>query len=118
MRQYGKGVEGEQLAERYLCGQGMSVMTRRYRGGDGEIDLILQHGEAIVFCEVKYRPSGRSGAGLMAVTPAKQRRMIHAALTFLMEREWMDRPVRFDVVEITSSGVIHIPNAFQAVRQQ
>lgn len=116
MRQYGKGVQGEQLAEQYLCGQGMAVIARRYRGGDGEIDLILQDGETVVFCEVKYRPSGRSGMGLMAVTPAKQRRMIHAALTFLMEREWMDRPVRFDVVEITSSGVIHIPNAFQADR--
>ena len=117
MKQYGKGIAGEQLAESYLCGQGMAVIARRYRGGDGEIDLILQDGETVVFCEVKYRPTASAGMGLMAVTPLKQRRMTHAALVFLMEREWLDRPVRFDVIEITSSGVIHIPNAFQTVRQ-
>ena len=47
----------------------------------------------------------------MAITPAKQRRMLHAAQSFLLEREWMDVPVRFDVVEITADGILHIPNA-------
>jgi len=28
----------------------------------------------------------------------------------------MDRPVRFDVVEITRGGIRHIPNAFWADR--
>ena len=57
-----------------------------------------------------------SGMGLMAVTPAKQRRMSHAALAFLVEREWMTRPVRFDVVEITAQGILYVPNAFMASR--
>ena len=92
----------------------MSVIARRYRGGDGEIDLIMQEDACLVFVEVKARPSERMGHGLMAVTPAKQRRMTHAAQTFLMEREWIDRQVRFDVVEITRDGLLHIPNAFPA----
>ena len=112
MKQYDKGLNGEQLAESYLAGQGMLCIERRYRGQDGEIDLIMRDDETIVMVEVKFRPNERAGAGLMAVTPSKQRRMLHAAQSFLLEREWMDVPVRFDVVEITADGVLHIPNAF------
>lgn len=110
--QYDKGLTGEQQAERYLAGLGMLCLERRYRGGDGEIDLVMQDGEALVMVEVKYRPRSRAGAGLMAVTPAKQRRLLHAAQQFLMEREQMSVPVRFDVVEITADGLLHVPNAF------
>lgn len=114
MKQYESGLNGEAVAEEFLCKRGMSVIDRRYRGADGEIDLIMQDGETIVFVEVKARPRAQAGAGLLAVTPAKQRRMTHAALSFLLEREWMERLVRFDVVEITRDGIIHIPNAFMA----
>lgn len=116
MKQFESGVNGEARAEAYLCRQGMTVIGRRYRGEDGEIDLIMQDGDVIVFVEVKARPSARAGTGLLAVTPAKQRRMTHAALAFLLEREWMERQVRFDVVEITGDGLLHIPNAFMAVQ--
>lgn len=114
MTQHASGLRGEAQAESYLCARGMTVVARRYRAQDGEIDLVLMDGETVVFCEVKARPGSRAGAGLMAVTPAKRRRMTHAALAFLVEREWMNRPVRFDVVEITAQGVLHVPNAFMA----
>lgn len=114
MTQHRTGLRGEAQAEAYLCQRGMIVLARRYRAQDGEIDLVMQDGEMIVFVEVKARPTARAGMGLMAVTPAKQRRMTHAALAFLVEREWMDRPVRFDVVEITAQGMYHLPNAFPA----
>lgn len=112
MRQYESGLNGEDLAAEYLCQHGMTVLTRRYRAEDGEIDLILLDGECIVFAEVKYRPQGRAGAGLTAITPTKQRRMTHAALFYLVEKGWTDRPVRFDAVEVTRDGILHIPNAF------
>ena len=113
-KQYDTGINGELAAEQYLCQHGMTTIARRYRGEDGEIDLIMCDQEAIVFVEVKFRPHGMPGSGLLAVTAAKQRRMIHAATAFLVEREWLDRPVRFDVVEITRNGILHIPNAFSA----
>lgn len=112
MKQYDSGIQGEQLAEDWLVQQGLKPIARRYRGQDGEIDLIMLDGDITVFVEVKFRPNARQGDGLLAVTPAKQRRMTHAALAFLLEREWMERPVRFDVIEITKDGVLHIPNAF------
>jgi len=113
-KQYETGIVGEFSAEEYLCQKGMTVITRRYRGEDGEIDLVMLDQSTVVFVEVKTRPSGQQGAGLYAVTPSKQRRMIHAALAFLVEMEYTDRPVRFDVVEISRDGILHISNAFDA----
>ena len=114
MKQYESGVKHEALAEQYLCSQGMKVLSRRYRAEDGELDLVMEDGETIVFVEVKARPGSRRGAGLLSVTPAKQRRMTHAALAYLLEMQWTERLVRFDVVEITRDGRLHIPNAFMA----
>ena len=116
MKQYDSGLTGEAVAENFLCQKGMSVIARRYRGADGEIDLVMQDGDFIVFVEVKARPASARGAGVLAVTHAKQRRMTHAALDFLVQREWLTRPVRFDVVEISAQGILYIPNAFQAAR--
>lgn len=108
------GVRGERMAEEYLRRLGYALLARRYRGGDGEIDLVMRDGSCLVFVEVKYRPRSQAGEGLSAVTPAKRRRMIHAAAAFLTEREQWGLPVRFDVVEITGAGLRHVPNAFPA----
>ncbi|MBR4458804.1 MAG: YraN family protein [Clostridia bacterium] len=111
-QRYEKGLAGEEMALRLLLAKGMTELARRFRAGDGEVDLVLADGATVVFAEVKYRPSGRRGDGLMAVTPSKQRRMTHAAQAFLIGHDLTDRPVRFDVVEITAEGALHIPNAF------
>ncbi len=108
------GRRGEAEAEAYLQALGMRTLARRYRGGDGELDLVMEDGEQIVFVEVKASSRGRAGDGMLRVTPAKRRRMIHAASAFLLEREWMERSARFDVVEITASGLRHVPCAFEA----
>ncbi len=109
---YVKGLRGEKAAEAYLTGLGMRCLARRYRAQDGEIDLIMDDGGMIVFVEVKSRPNSRAGTGLLAVTPAKQRRMTHAAMEYITCREGIGKPVRFDVVEITADGVRHVKNAF------
>ena len=114
MNQYKSGLSGEAQAEAYLLDQGMTTVTTRYRGADGEIDLIMREGDVLVFVEVKFRPSANKGAGLITVTPAKQQRILHAAQSFLFEMNEMDHLIRFDVVEITRDGLIHIPNAFGA----
>ena len=115
MRQHQVGVAGEEMAQRYLTERyGMRCLARRYRAQDGEIDLIMEDGDAVVFVEVKARPGGRAGSGFAAVGRDKQRRLAHAALNYLIERDWMAPPVRFDVVEITRDGIMHIPNAWMA----
>lgn len=114
-RSYDAGLTGEAAAEAFLQQIGMTLLEKRYRAQDGEIDLIMLDGEILVFVEVKYRPHGDSGAGLSAVTRSKQRRMTHAAMDYLQKREYFEHPVRFDVVEISRDGITHVPNAFPAI---
>ncbi len=111
--QYADGLQGEQAAEEYLAAKGMTCLARRFRGGDGEVDLIMEDGETIVFVEVKARPRGKAGDGFTAVTPAKQKRITHAAGQYLLSAQCFGRSIRFDVVEITSGGINHVSNAFQ-----
>ena len=115
MKQYDAGIQGEFLAEEWLTQRGMQSIARRYRGQDGEIDLIMLDGDMVVFVEVKYRPNAMQGDGLLSITPAKQRRLTHAAQDFLLTQGWTERQARFDVVEITKDGVLHIPNAFYSL---
>ena len=112
MKQYESGISGEELAEKFLCQQGMALLARRFRGQGGEIDLIMQDGGCIVFVEVKYRPGSSSGSGLLAITPAKQKRIAFAAQYYLIENKLTECSARFDAVEITGDGILHIPNAF------
>ena len=106
------GRQGEAAAEAFLAAKGLHPVARRYRAADGEIDLVMEDGSVVVFVEVKLSGRGQLGAGLCRVTLNKQHRLAHAAQAFLMEREWMERPARFDVVEITASGIYHVPCAF------
>ncbi len=107
-----KGRKGEELALQYLMGKGYRPVERNFRIRGGEVDFIVELDAMLVFVEVKYRPSSGSGAGMEAVTPKKQRRILKAAGSYLLGTDQFARPLRFDVVEITGEGVIHVENAF------
>lgn len=110
---YQSGVDGEQQAADFLIQQGMTLVDRRVRLGTGEIDLVMTAGDMVVFVEVKFRPASAAGSGLMAVHQGKITRMLDCATRYLTQQGWLARPIRFDVLEITRDGIIHVPNAFQ-----
>ncbi len=113
MSRYETGLTGEAQAERYLTEtRGMRCLARRYRAEAGEIDLVMDDHGTVTLVEVKARPRGMAGDGLMAVTRDKQRRIKSAALHYLVTYGLTEAPVRFDVVEITGFGLRHVPNAF------
>lgn len=101
---------GEWRAARYLRRQGMRIVEKRYRAAHGEIDLIAREGDILVMVEVKARPDGALGAGLQAVNAEKRRHLRSAAQQYL--RSHPAQQVRFDVIEITASGLRHIKHAF------
>ena len=108
----GRGLLAEVRAEQHLAAQGMTILGRNIVFPGVEIDLIAEDGRAIVFIEVKERRSARAGLGREAVTPAKQRRICKGALCYLAKNGLMDRPVRFDVIEIQGVTLTHIRDAF------
>ena len=115
---YETGLWGEDTAKSYLEDEcGMSCLEHRYRIKCGEIDLIMLDHETIVFVEVKTRKTGQAGSGLSAVNTQKQKRIVRAALLYLAKQRWMNRTVRFDLIEINGHEILHVPNAFQPYGQ-
>ena len=107
---FSAGLLGEWQAARYLKHQGMQILAKRFRTAHGEIDLIARDGETLVFIEVKSRPRGKMGEGALAVNREKQGHLRYAAQVYLQSHP--AHRVRFDVVEITASGLRHLKNAF------
>ncbi len=103
---YLKGLRGERLAERALKKEGLRVIDRRWRCAGGEVDLICRDGDTVVFVEVKYRPDGRGGDGVLAVTEDKMVRL-RRCCDIYMTRCPGDF-ARIDILEITSDGTRHL----------
>ena len=94
------GKMGEDLACAELQRRGYAIVARRYRSRFGEIDIIANHEETIVFVEVKARDGDEFGGGAAAVTPWKQRRIAQMAVDYLSRNNLHDRACRFDVVTV------------------
>lgn len=107
-----RGRWGETQAVEWLRTRGIRILAQNYRTPLGEIDVIVQDGETIVFLEVRTRFTDQFGPVETAVPPAKQRRLVKVALIFLKQHRWIHRPVRFDVFLTGSEGQVWIPNAF------
>lgn len=114
------GRVGEDAAAAALTARGYLILRRNVRSRYGEIDLVAAHGSEIVFIEVKTRTAGDLGRPFDAIHPAKQRRLVRLALSFMHGRRLQGRTCRFDAVGVcvTRDGrVIQVeimPNAFEA----
>jgi len=114
----GVGRRGEAAAKRALEQKGYRALAQNFRDGPREIDLVMQDGETIVFVEVKARSSIAFGTPGEFVTKNKQRLLTMAAQSYLIQNDLLDRPARFDVVEIylADNKLRHIENAFYAAQ--
>jgi putative endonuclease len=111
------GDVAEEVALRYLQGQGLRLLQRNYRTpgrGGGEIDLIMHAPDGTtVFVEVRKRASLNHGGAAASVGSVKQRRIIFAARHYLMRLRELP-PCRFDVVVLEPDGVHWLQAAFDA----
>jgi len=112
------GDAGEKAAEDLLARDGYRVVARKHRCPRGEVDLVLERGEILVFVEVRTRATAVFGGPEETVGAGKQRRIVRAARDFLARWRGPPRGARFDVVAILDRPegplVSHIPNAFDA----
>lgn len=97
------GKQAEDIAYRYLKTQGLFLVTRNYTCRLGEIDLIMQDQDMLVFIEVRYRKQHQFGHSLETVDIHKQTKLIKTAEHYLQSNlELAETPCRFDVLSITS----------------
>jgi len=98
----GLGSAGERVALDYLRQKGYELLETNWRCPGGELDLILTHGEAVVFVEVRTRRGERAGSPEESVTRAKQDRLRSLAAVWLSEQYPDSEPpkCRIDVVAV------------------
>jgi len=102
------GRDGESRAAEWYVANGYEILDRNWRIRSGELDIVAQRDNAVVFCEVKTRSSARFGRGLEAVGWEKQRRVRALALAWLDASECHYREIRFDVADVDGDGTVEV----------
>jgi putative endonuclease len=95
-----RGRVGEEAALDLYERRGFRAVARNWRCALGELDLVLERGGLLVFCEVKTRSGPAFGGGYEAVTWSKRRKLRQLAETFLAARRPRHSRVRFDVASV------------------
>lgn len=79
------GVMAEERVATLLQKSGWSVLDRNWRGGRGELDIVVRRGTSLRFVEVKARSTLEDG--LDSLTSLKQKKLISAAESWLVQNE-------------------------------
>lgn len=111
------GKHAEESAYHFLENEGLKLIQKNYHTPYGEIDIIMQDKESLVFVEVRFRKSTRFGTPAETVGLQKQRKIRASAAYFLQQHQKLSNfPCRFDIValiENPETGTISwIQNAF------
>lgn len=111
-----QGKAAENKALEFLKRNGLRLIARNYRSRRGEIDLVMEDGDDIVFVEVRYRANSTFGSALESVDRNKQARLIACALQYLSENH-LDKASRFDVIGLSPGAngtrIDWVRNAFE-----
>ncbi len=109
------GSYGEKMAVKYLIINNYAIKHVNFRCKLGEIDIIAEKDNIIVFIEVKTRKNKKYGYPCESVTKRKQQKIIKTAQFYINKNNVKDKQFRFDVIEIfmgNSNNINHICNAF------
>ncbi len=110
-----KGKTCENFACNYLKKNGLKLIDKNFHSRYGEIDLIMQHHNMVVFIEVRYRKNQNYGGAKASITPAKQQKIQKTAL-YYMQKKGHELNARFDVIAMTGESdnlaIEWIKNAF------
>lgn len=99
------GRRGERAAERYLRkAKGYRTVTRNWRLGKGEIDLVCLDREVLVFVEVKTRAADARVPGYYAVNREKKKVLRRVFGAYLKQLRKRPRTFRFDIVEVSAEA--------------
>lgn len=107
------GADEERAASRYLAGLGYTIITRNYKRGRSEIDLVAMDGKTVVFIEVRARKKGGRQSAEESIDIAKQERLWETADQYLAEAGVDHLDARFDVIAIEGQEIRHYVDAFR-----
>lgn len=100
------GDEHELLACHYLERQGLTIIEQNFHSRGGELDIIAQESNTLVFVEVKYRKNKNYGGAISAISPNKQEKIRRTAQYYMQQAALNEynTACRFDVIAIEGCG--------------
>ena len=122
MNKHEFGMQGEDIACKFIESHGGRIIERNFRFKGGEIDVIYKDGDYIVFGEIKYRSGSTFGMAEEAVGYRKQR-TISRGCDFYLVKNHLDEftKVRVDVIALNidegqnTVKVHYVKNAFDYI---
>ena len=110
---YYKGIFAEFVASWVLRLKGYRILHKRYKNKCGEIDLIAQRRNLLIFVEVKYRPLVRDG--FEAIQSPQRRRIENASQIYLTSCIMKSVRIRFDAIVVSGYGAVtHMEAAWRS----
>jgi len=94
------GKLGEKAARKFLKKRGYRIREVGFRCPHGEIDIIAQRKDYLVFVEVRTKSSLDFGTPEESITQAKKKKLIALALTYTTTHQNLPPLWRIDVVAI------------------
>lgn len=94
------GEIGEKLARNFLKKNGYRIRETNYRSHDGEIDIIAEKKDCLVFVEVRTKTSSNFGSPEESITTAKKEKLIALALAYLNSQKNMPSSWRIDFIAV------------------
>ncbi len=91
---------GEKLALRHLKKRGYRILDRNFRCRRGEIDIVAEQKDYLVFVEVRTKTTVAFGTPEESITQTKKDHLVAAALTYISEHPKLPPLWRIDVVAI------------------
>lgn len=109
------GKKYEDIAAEYLKQNGYTILERNYHNRYGELDIIAEKENILIYCEVRYRNTEQYGGALGSVDVRKQKKLCRtAAVHYALNGMAQGKYCRFDVIGISEDQTIqHIQNAFE-----
>ncbi|GAB4126980.1 MAG: YraN family protein [Raineya sp.] len=101
-----KGKEAEQKALEFLQKKGYELLSKNYRFGKGEIDLIVAKDNLLVFVEVRSRKNANFGFPEQTISEKKKQLLRKTAENFIFEKNWQ-KNFRFDIVAVLGEQIEH-----------
>lgn len=95
---------GERVICDYLIKNDFKILENKYYTKHGEIDIIAEDGDYLVFIEVKTRTDNdltkKYGRPANAVNKTKWQHILYAANTYIKQNNIIGKKFRLDVAEV------------------
>ncbi len=97
------GRAGERAAERWLIRRGWQILSTRWRGAGGEIDIVAERRGILAACEVKTRT--RYDPHIPPIRRAQRERLARAALAYVGRHPAFSyHAIRPDLIVVVPQG--------------